>query len=80
MKEGGLYVAIAALLITLGGALYGWAQSQGAQQQQIIQLQGDMAAIKAQVNNLSTDTNGMRLEVTRWMAAADAANRRRDAR
>ena len=77
MKEAGPYVAIAALLITLGGALYGWALTQGAQQQQIVQLQTDVAALKLQMNNMQTDFNGVRIEITRWMAASDLDRNRR---
>lgn len=81
MRDGiGPYIAIAALLLTLGGSLYAWASTQGQMQMQVQQLRSDVDALKTQLTNLSADTNGMRLEVTRWMAATDAANRKRDAR
>jgi len=77
MREAGPYVAIVALLMTLGGALYGWATTQGAMQAQVSQLQGEVVNLKTQMNNMQSDFNGVRLEIARWMAASDRAERAR---
>lgn len=77
MKEAGPYIAIVALLITLGGALYGWATTQGVMQAQVLQLQKDVTALQMQVNGLQVDFQGTRLEITRWMAAHENVRDRR---
>jgi len=71
MRESGPVIAIVALLITLGGTLYGWASTQGTMQANMGHLQEKVSALELKVNQLSTDFNGTRLEITRWMAAHD---------
>jgi outer membrane murein-binding lipoprotein Lpp len=75
MREAGPVVAIVALLITLGGALYGWAATQGTMQANLNHLERKVTALEGTVNQMSSDFNGTRLEITRWMAAHDRADR-----
>jgi len=77
MKEVGPYIAIAALLITLGGALYGWATSQGEAQAEIRQLRRDVNTLQETVDRLSMDFQGSRLEMARWIAVHEDELKRR---
>jgi len=77
MKEAAPYISIVALLITLGGALYGWATTQGAMQAEVRALRGDVDQLQQQVSELSTNFQGTRLEITRWMAAYEATSQNR---
>lgn len=78
MREHGPQIAIVALLITLGGALYGWASSQGALQQQVIQLQRDVTTMRTEINDSRKDFQGLQIQVARWAVAQERANIRRD--
>ena len=75
MRESGPVIAIVALLMTLGGTLYGWATSQGTMQANLVHLQQKVSALELTVSQLSMDFNGTRLEITRWMAAHDRTDR-----
>jgi len=80
VKEAGPYIAIAALLITLGGTLYGWATSQGQMQAEVRQLRGEVDRLQQVVVDNDRNFQGMRLEIARWMAAHEDDDQRRSSR
>jgi len=62
MKGIGPYLAVAALLITLGGTLA-----------EIRYLRTEVDVLKQTVATLSLDFQGTRLEIARWMARHEDA-------
>ena len=66
-----------ALAVTLAGALYGWAMSQGRLQSEVEHLRTDVDMLMQTVNDLNENFQGTRLEIARWMAAHEDATRRR---